>query len=203
MDESTEMQTVKIADEMLISDEHIIELYWQRNEKAIKETEIKYGKMLFRIAYHILHDKSDCEECQNDTYLCVWNRIPPTRPTKFQAFIAKIARDIAINKYNEKMSKKRIPSELTASLEELCDVFRSDDSPDAEYMAEELSRIISDYVRGLPKRAHYIFIGRFYFGSTLEQIADELGINASTVQREIVKLKQGLKIHLERNGVYV
>ncbi len=197
MDESTVMQTVKLADDQ------IIELYWQRNEKAIKETEVKYGKMLFRIAYNILHDKSDCEECQNDTYLCIWNRIPPTRPTKFQAFIAKIVRDIAINKYNEKTSKKRIPSELTVSLEEMCDVFQNDDSPDAEYSLTELSRIISDYVRGLPKRKHYIFIGRFYFGSTLEQIADELGINASTVQREIVKVKQGLKIHLERNGVYV
>ncbi len=187
----------------MIADEQIIELYWQRDEIAIRETAAKYGDMLFRIAYNILHDKADCEECQNDTYLCIWNRIPPTRPTAFRAFIAKIVRDIAINKYNAKSSKKRIPSELTISLDELCYVLHSDNSPDKEYLVGELSEIISDYVRGLSKRRHYIFIGRFYFGNTLEQIAADLGISAATVQRDIVKLKQGLKTYLERKGVYI
>ncbi len=128
MDKCTELQMVKLADEMLISDERIIELYWKRDEKAIHETEVKYGKMLFSIAYNILHDKSDCEECQNDTYLCVWKRIPPIRPVVFSAFISKIMRDISINKYKEKTSKKRIPSELTVSIEDLHD-YLQDNKP--------------------------------------------------------------------------
>ncbi len=186
-----------------MTDEQIIELYWQRDERAIKETERKYRAMLFRIAYNILNERSDCEECQDDVYLCIWNRIPPTRPTSFRAFIAKIMRDIAINKYNEKTRKKRIPSELTVSLEELYDVTRIDDLPENDYAVKELSRIISNHVRGLPRRRQYIFIGRFYFGNTMEHIADDLGISAATVAREITRIKQGLKKYLEENGVNV
>ncbi len=197
MGKDTEMQSIRSTDEQ------IIELYWQKDEKAIAETEIKYGKMLFRIAYNILHNNTDCEECKNDTYLCIWNRIPPTRPVAFYAFISKIMRDIAINKYNETKVKRRVPSELTVSLEELCNVIHTDNSPENEYAERELSRLISGYIRELPKRQHYIFIGRFYFGNRLEHIADELGISAATVGREIVKLKAGLKAYLERNGVYV
>ena len=82
----------------IIADEQIIELYWQREERAIKETDVKYGQFLFRIAYNILHDRSDSEECQNDTYLGIWNAIPPTRPVVFPAFITQIMRRTAIKK---------------------------------------------------------------------------------------------------------
>ncbi len=189
--------------QMKTSDERIIELYWQRDEKAISETEIKYGRMLFRIAYNILHDRSDCEECQNDTYLRIWNRIPPTRPNIFSAFISKITRDLAIDKYKEKTSQKRIPSELTVSLEELRDVLHRDDSPEGEYLAAELGKLLSDYVRELSQRQQYIFIERYYFGSTIESIAKEIGVGVGTVHRETEKIKEGLRIYLERNGVYV
>ena len=197
MDENAKMRSMELADEQ------ILELYWRRDEQAIKQTEIKYGKMLFRIAFRILHDKAESEECQNDTYLSVWNRIPPMRPAVFRAFIAKIARDVAVDKYRSKSGRKRVPSELTVSLEDLSDAFPSDDSIDERLAIEELSKMISIFVRGLPARQHYIFIGRFYFGSTLAEIADELGISVATVQREIVKLKQALGHYLEKNGVCV
>ena len=90
------------------TDEEIIELYWQRDEYAIQATSDKYGKFLYKIAYNILHDNLDCEECRNDTYLEVWNSIPPQRPWAFRAFISKIMRNIAIDKYYEKTNKKRI-----------------------------------------------------------------------------------------------
>ncbi len=197
MDKCTESQTMRMADEQ------IIELYWQRDENALKQTEAKYGRMLFSIAYNILHDRSDCEECQNDTLLCVWNRIPPIRPNVFSAFISKIMRDIAVDKYKEKTREKRIPSELTVSMDDLNDMLYSDDSPDAEYLAEELGKIISDYVRSLSDRQQYIFIERYYLFATIESIATELGIGLATVHRETEKIKQGLKAHLEKNGVYL
>ena len=90
---------------MQTSDELIIELYWRREERAIDETDKKYGKFLFRIAYNVLHDRLDCEECRNDTYGEIWNAIPPARPSAFPAFIARIARRVAINRYNEKTAK--------------------------------------------------------------------------------------------------
>ncbi len=186
-----------------IADEKIIELYWKRDEDAIKATDAKYGKMLLRIAYNILHDKLDCEECQNDTYLKIWNRIPPTRPQVLPSFISKIMRDIAIDRYKKKRSQKQIPSELTVSLEESQDLIANGALIDDERAAAELSALVSNYIRTLSKRQRYIFIGRFYFCETLEHIGTDLGVSASTVGRETEKLKKGLKEHLERNGVYL
>ena len=145
----------------IIADEQIIELYWQREERAIKETDVKYGQFLFRIAYNILHDRSDSEECQNDTYLGIWNAIPPTRPVVFPAFITQIMRRTAIDRYKEKTSKKRIPSELTVSLEELDNTLHSSESVCSECEAKELGKIISDYLRGL--FAANIVFNRKYF----------------------------------------
>ena len=196
MNKRTEQQTI-------IADEQIIELYWQREEKAIQETDKKYGQFLFRIAYNILHDRLDCEECQNDTYLGVWNAIPPTRPTVFPAFITQIMRRIAINRYKEKTSKKRIPSEYTISMEDVKDTLHSDENVNNEYMAEEVGRIINDYVRSLTHRQRYIFIDRFYLAESVETIANALSVSVPTVYREIDKIKQGLKLHLERNEVYI
>lgn len=185
-----------------ISDEQIIEMYWQRDEAAIKETDKKYGKLLFKIAYNILHNRSDCEECRNDAYLGVWNAIPPTKPTAFLAFITQIMRRISIDRYKARASLKRVPSELTVSLEEISETFGGGGA-EAQYEAEEVGRVISDYVRSLEDRQRYIFIDRFYFAEPVETIAKDLSIAAPTVYRDIDKIKKGLKAHLERNGVYI
>ncbi len=186
-----------------VSDEQIIELYMQRSENAIRETEAKYGKMLFRVAYNILHNSSDCEECKNDTYLGVWNAIPPARPAVFPAFITQIMRNIAANRYKEKNSLKRPPAELALSVDELADVLHGGDTTEAAYTARELGRLISDYLRTLSARQRYIFIGRFYMAETLEHLAGGLGVGVATVCRDIEKIKRGLKCYLEENGVNV
>ena len=196
MKKCTDQQTV-------ITDEQIIELYWQREEAAIQETDKKYGQFLFRIAYNILHDRLDCEECQNDTYLGVWNAIPPTKPTVFPAFITQIMRRIAINRYKEKTSKKRIPSELTVSMDDLNDTLHSGNTVEASFEAEEVGKIINDYVKRLSERQRYIFIDRFYLAESVETIAEDILISVSTVYREIEKIKQGLKIYLERNDIFI
>ena len=172
-------------------------------ERAIMETDKKYGQFLFRIAYNILRDRLDSEECRNDTYLGVWNAIPPARPTVFRTFITQIVRRTAIDRYRAKTAEKRIPSELTLSIEELRETLHSDNVIDTEYAAKELGKIISDYVRALPDRGRYIFIDRFYLAEDVEAIAADLSVSIPTVYREIEKLKHGLKIHLERSGVYI
>lgn len=181
----------------IIADEQIIELYWQRNERAISETDLKYGQFLYRIAYNILHDKLDCEECQNDTYLGIWNAIPPERPNVFPAFITQIMRRTAIDKYKQKNSKKRVPSELTISIEEIDTEF------ECECDATELGKIISDYLRTLSDRQQFIFIGRYYMSESVERIAKDLNVTASAVYKELRKIKSELKMYLERNGVYI
>lgn len=196
MSKSTEQQEI-------IADEQIIELYWRREEKAIQETDKKYGQFLFRIAYNILHERLDCEECQNDTYLGVWNAIPPTRPTVFPAFITQIMRRIAINRYKEKASKKRIPSELTISMEDVNGTLHGDDSGAVKYEMAEVGKIINNYVRELSDRQRYIFIDRFYLAESVETIATDLSISVPTVYREIDKIKHSLKLYLEWNDVYI
>ena len=196
MSKHTEQQTV-------MADEQIIELYWTRQENAIQETDKKFGQFLFRIANNMLHDRQDSEECQNDTYLGAWNAIPPTRPAVLGAFLVQIMRRIAINRYREKTSKKRIPSELTVALEDAQGTLYHGDSVEVAYEASEVGRLINDYVKTLPDRQRYIFIDRFYLSESVESIADDLKLSPATVYREIDKIKQGLKLHLERNGVYV
>ena len=188
--------------QLTAGDEKIIDMYWQRNPDAIQETDRKYGPLLRNVAYNILSDSLDCEECKNDTFLKIWNTIPSTRPTAFPAFIMQIMRQIAIDRYREKSRKKRIPSQLTISLEEL-ESISSGPSVEEAYEAKELGRLITEYVESLHERQRYIFIDRYYFAEPVEKTAYDLSISVQAVYRELRKIKQGLKEYLERNGVRI
>lgn len=183
-----------------LSDEEIVELYWQRDENAIRITNDTYGALLYNIAHNIVHDPRDCEECRNDTYWGVWNAIPPTRPRSFRAFIVRILRNIAIDKYNEKTCNGRIPSELTISMEECQNLIFSNEEVDANLSAEELGKQISCFLRSLNANDRYIFMNRFYLAESVETIAGELNITTSAVYKKLTKLKRDLKIYLERKG---
>ena len=187
---------------MFEGDNQIVEKYWQRNPDAIQETDTKYGRILQNVAYNILFDLQDCEECQNDTYLKIWNTIPSTRPTAFFSYLMQIMRQIAIDRYREKTRKKRIPSQLTISLEEL-ELMGGGPSMEEVYEAKEIGKMISEYIRGLSDRQQYIFLDHYYTAEPVEKTAAELKISVQTVYREIEKIKQGLRKYLERNGVSV
>lgn len=186
-----------------ISDGEIIELYWLRDEAAIKRTDEKYGGFLYAMALNILHEHRDCEECRNDTYLSAWNAIPPAKPMFFRAFISQIMRRTAINRYYQNTGKRKIPSELTVSMDECGEFIAEEKSSDEEIDARELGRLISDFVRGLPAKRQYIFMGRFYFADSVTVIADELKVSKSAVYKEIKKLRKELRIFLEQKEVYV
>lgn len=197
MEKLTETKTIST------SDEEIIEMYWRRDENAIKRTDEKYGQSLYRTAYNILHEHRDCEECKNDTYLGVWNAIPPAKPNSFRAFITQIMRRIAINKYYENTRKRKVPSELTVSMEE-CEAFIGEgESVEEEVFVKELGGFISDFVRGLPDKKQYIFMSRFYFVEPVSVTAKELGITQSAVYKELSKLKKELKANLKSRGIDV
>lgn len=183
-----------------MSDADIIELYWQRDEQAIKETDIKYKSFLLSVAQNIVHDVRDSEECLNDTYVGAWNAMPPARPTVLQAFLATIMRRIAINRYKANRRHKCVASELTVSLSDLEDMLADEDDVSAEMQAKELAAAISRYVRALPDRQMAIFVDRFYMADPLMKIAQEVGCSLATVKREIATIKDGLKKHLESEG---
>ena len=185
------------------SDEKIIDMYWERDPDAIQETDQKYGQLMRSVAYNILFDSLDCEECRNDAYLGIWNAIPSARPVAFSAFAVQIVRRIAINRYKEKSRMKRIPSQITISMEDLKKTISSGRSVEEVYEAKELGKMISAYIESLNERQQYIFIDRYYLAEPVEKTASDLSISVRTVYREIEKIKQGLKKHLEGNGIFV
>ena len=150
-----------------VSDERIIELYWQRDENAIKETDTKYKRFLVSVAYNIVYDIGDCEECLNDTYIGAWNAIPPARPVLLQSFLATIMRRTAIDCYKAKKRQKRAASELSVCLDEVSEFVSDGEDAHSAMEARELGRIISDFVRSLSERRMYIFMSRYYFARPL------------------------------------
>lgn len=190
----------KQAARLPMDDQGIIALYWARDEKAIEETDFKYKKYLFSVAYNILRDRLDCEECLNDTYLGAWNAIPPTRPNVLKAFLTTIARRIAIKRYHSNAKKSIIPSEMTLSLAELEDFVAGDGVVDADFDAERLGRIISDFIRSLSDRKQFIFMSRYYMAESIDAIASDVGLSRSMVSKELATIKIALKEKLESEG---
>ena len=183
-----------------MTDDKIVELYWDRNEKAIEETDFKYKKYLLSIAYNVVHDRLDCEECLNDTYLGAWNAMPPTKPHALKAFLTTIARRIAIKRYHHKLRQNAVPSEITVSLSELEDFVAGDEDIEADFDAERLGLVISDFVRSLPDRGQFIFMGRYYVADPIDTITSDLKLSRSTVNKELAAIRIGLKEKLESEG---
>ena len=183
-----------------LSDNEIIELYWQREEKAISATDEKYGKYLYSIAYNIIANRLDCEECLNDTYLNTWNAIPPKRPTAFALFLAKIIRNLALGRFRMNHAAKRIPSEMVISLEELDDCLACDKSAEEDFIISEIMRILNEYLSTLTDRQLYIFVWRYYYSDSVRHIADMLTTGETTVRRELSTIREGLKKQLIKEG---
>ena len=183
-----------------LEDDEIIELYWQRNEAAIAETDLKYRKYLFIIAYNILNEKLDCEECLNDTYLGAWNAIPPTRPNVLKAFLTTIIRRTAMKRYQHKNRQRAVPSEMTVSLSELEAFVSGDGDVGADFDAERLGKIISDFVRSLGKRRQFIFMSRYYAADSIDVIARDLKLSRSMINKELAAIRSDLAETLEKEG---
>ncbi len=183
-----------------MEDNQIIELYWQRNEAAIAETNAKYGKYCYKIANDILKNDRDSEECVNDTYYRVWNTIPPQRPTVFKLFLAKITRNLSFNRYNAKNAEKRGGSEITLVLDELSECIKSTSNVEAEVEVKELGRIICVFARSLPEKECNIFVRRYFFSEPIRDIADRYGITENNISVILSRTRKKLKKTLIREG---
>ena len=186
--------------QQVFSDEKIIDLYFARQETAIEETARKYGSYLLTISRNILCDHEDSEECVNDTYWKAWNTIPPACPAILRSFLAKITRNIALDRYDAARRQKRIPPERMVSLSDFDGVLPDTASPEDLVEARELGRIISAYLDAVPDRRLYIFLQRFFFLAPIAQIAKRLGCSQSTVHKELAAMKQELRQTLKQEG---
>ena len=190
----------KDTERVAISDERIIELYWARNEKAIKLTDRKYKKYLLTIARNLLCDPLDCDECLNDTYLDTWESIPPLRPRSLKAFLATIMRRIAINRYHSLSKKSAVPSEMTVALDELEGILSDESSIEEQVEAQELGRVISSFLYSLTDRRRFIFISRYYMAEPIDRIAAELKLSRSMINKELAAIRDLLRKRLESEG---
>ena len=185
-----------------ISDGEIIELYWQRDERAIEETDLKYRNFLYTVAYNIVRDTLDCEECLNDTYIGAWNSMPPSRPDVLKAFLTVIMRRTAVSRYRQNNKKSAVSSEMTVSLDELDGLTLTESSAEG-CDTEQLGSIISDFLLKLDARKRYIFMNRYYLAEPIDKIASEIGVSRSTVNKELAAIRESLRKRIESEGYTV
>ena len=181
-----------------MEDQQIIELYFARDERAIRATEEQYGKLCLYIASRILSDRADAEECVNDAYLTVWNTIPPTRPAYFKAFLCKITRNLALKKAEAAGAQKRTPAAML-SLDELAEAV-----PDAalspEAGEEELGKTISDFLRKQSEERRNVFLRRYWFFDSISEIAERFGFSESKVKSMLFHTRKKLREYLKKEG---
>lgn len=185
-----------------MDDSKIIELYWQRDESAVKETDLKYGGFCRKIAYNILCDFEDTQECVNDTYLKAWNAIPPQRPDRFQAWIGRITRNLSLNLWNRSHAAKRAGG-AQQLLSELEDCIPDRENIEIHIEAQELGKIISDWLRTLSAEDRILFINRYWNGTPILQLAEERNIPANRLAQKMYRLRMNLRNVLEKEGVFL
>ena len=183
-----------------MKDAEIVDLYWERNEAAIYQTQQKYGAYLSKVAYNILSDFEDSKECVNDTYLKAWYSMPIHRPSVLSTYLGKIVRQLSIDMFRKKNSAKRYTSEYAVSLDELGDSFSDGNTPEQAYDAKLLDDAINRFLRTLPEDARNTFIGRYYFFDSLKDVAAYCGMSEAKAKSMLYRTRQSLKAYLVKEG---
>lgn len=184
----------------MLEDREIIDLYLSRDERAIGETAEKYGAYCYKIAYNLLLDDFDSEECVNDTYLRTWQSVPPTVPRVLQAFLAKIARNLALDRCRAKNAEKR--SRYTESLDELAECVGTED-PSEQIELSELGAAISRFLLSEREIARRIFVRRYFFEDTISEIAKAHHIGEGYVKTLLHRVRKRLADFLREEGIYL
>ena len=179
----------------------IIDLYFARDEQAIKETQAQYGKRMYAMAYRILNNHEDSEECVNDAYVGLWNAIPPTRPNSLLAFACKITRNLSLKKLQYLTREKR-SVDLTTSFDELETVLPDERfAPDVS--DEDIGKLISQFLRGQKEEVRFVFIRKYFFFEPIKEIAEKCAFSESKVKNILFQTRNELKEYLRTNGVEV
>ena len=184
-----------------MTDEELIRLYWKRNERAISETSRIYGKYCYAIAYNILHDNEDSEECVNDSYHKVWNAIPPTKPKVFSAFIGRIVRNISLDRYKMRTAEKRGGSQIPVILDEIGEIASDTPSPEDECVRQEVVAAINDFLTCLPMDQRVMLVRRYWYADDVRSIAERLGMRENSVSVALRRIRNRLREYLISRGI--
>lgn len=182
-----------------MDDQQIIELYWKRDESALNATSEKYEPYLLKIAWNILNNREDCEESINDTYLRAWNSMPPQWPELFRSYLSSLARRASIDLLRHRTSAKRF-SEYTISLSELEDCISDRSTPQEAAELHLLAESIQRFLDSLSDEKRRIFVCRYYFMDSVQEIAAYSGYSKSKIKSALYRMRQGLRSHLEKEG---
>ena len=186
-----------------MEDSEILELYFARDERAIRETSEKYSAYLRKIAWNILQNYEDCRECENDTYLRAWNTIPPANPPVFSAYLGKIVRESAIDRWRLLHRKKRGGTELIQSLEEMREAVPSGNPTEDMIESKVLAQTISAWLRTQQKDVRTVFLMRYFYMDPLTDIAKSTGFSQPKIKSILHRARIALKEYLEKEGYTV
>lgn len=178
-----------------MEDYKIVDLYWAREERAIAETEKKYGRMLHSLSYSLLSSFEDAEECVNDTYIGAWNTMPSARPMYLGPYLSKITRRLSIDRWRHDHRAKR--GGIAPVIEELTDCIPDENTPMAEYERGLLRGELNAFLATLNEEKRAMFVRRYFFAQPLSQIAEEMGVGEAKVKVTLHRLRDQLKIRLE------
>lgn len=182
-----------------MDDKMIIDLFFNRSENAINETDLKYGKNCLKLSFNILNNIKDAEECVNDSYLGLWNAIPPATPNPFSTYLYKIVRNISLNCYRRNSAWKR-NGEYDLSVEELTPYLSSDVSVESIIESAELKKYIEHFLTKLSLENRVIFIRRYWFFDSYQDIAERMGMSQKNVSVRLARIRKELKKFLEESG---
>lgn len=183
-----------------MKDEEIVRMYWSRDEQAIPATADKYGNYCTSIANNILGCQEDAEECVNDAYWKVWSSIPPHRPKLLSAFLGKIVRNLAFNRYRHNTADKRGGGELPAVLDELSELISGNEDVEQEIDHRELVCTIDAFLGTLSPKKRGIFIRRYWYTDCVSDIAARYGMTEGAVSMTLNRLRAKLRSHLSERG---
>lgn len=186
-----------------MEDKDIIALYFARTERAITETDNKYGPLCRSISYRILYNHEDTEECVSDTYLQVWKSIPPTQPVNLCAFLAKITRNLSLNrkKFNERLS--RGGTDFDCAYEELEGLVSGSENVEDAVNADLLSECLTQWLSSLPITQRMVFVGRYWYFDSIEAISRKMGFSQSKTKMLLLRLRRKLHEHLKKEGFII
>ncbi|MCH5192335.1 MAG: sigma-70 family RNA polymerase sigma factor [Oscillospiraceae bacterium] len=180
-----------------MEDREIIKLYLERSENAIAETNKKYRKYCYSIAYNILHDTEDSEETVNDAYLGAWNSIPPNVPDVLQTFLGRITRNISLKKIRARNAQKRGSGEFLLVLDEMSELIPSGHDTEKDTEAKEFAQLINTFLRSLPETERKVFVCRYWYFDSIADISKQFGFTKSKVKSMLFRTRQKLFIKLE------
>ena len=183
-----------------MDDNGIIQLYWDRNDQAIRVTSEKYGHYCKAIAKNILNNEEDAEECVNDTYLNAWNSMPTHWPEQLATFLGKITRNLSFNKYKHDHAEKRGGGEIILVLEELTDCVSDISNVEQMLDRQELVKAINSFVRSLSPKKRNIFVCRYWYADSVSKIANDYGMLQGSVSKVLERTRKQLKVYLAERG---